>query len=349
MQEITTIGIDLAKSVFQVHAVGSDGTAVVRRQLRRSQMLEFFVKLTPCLIGMEACAGSHYWARELTGQGHDVRLMPPSYVKPYVKRGKTDAIDAEAICEAVTRPNMRFVPIKTEAQQAVLMTHRTRDFLVRQQTQISNAIRAHLGELGIVTAKGGHNVGRLLTLAEEVVLPEAALQSIQLLADQFRDTHDRIEAITTDIKAEAQEDTVATRLQTVPGIGPITASAIAASVPDVSNFKVARDLAAWIGLTPKPHSSGGKEKLGKITKMGNRVANGRSDRWRNHWQLRRLLYLGALAQITARSRKPAGEDWLWKMLQRKPVKLVAIALAGRTARTAWALLKTGESYRVMPG
>jgi transposase len=336
MQEIIAIGIDLAKSVFQVHAVGSDGKAVVRRQLRRNQMLEFFAKLTPCLIGIEACAGSHYWARELTGQGHDVRLMPPSYVKPYVKRGKTDAIDAEAICEAVTRPNMRFVPIKTEAQQAVLMTHRTRDFLVRQQTQISNAIRAHLGEFGIVTAKGVHNVGRLLTLSEEAALPEGARQSIRLLADQFRDTHDRIDAITAEIKAEAQEDTVATRLQTVPGIGPITASAIAASVPDVSNFKVARDLAAWIGLTPKPHSSGGKEKLGKITKMGNRY-------------IRRLLYLGALAQITARSRKPAGEDWLWKMLQRKPVKLVAIALAGRTARTVWALLKTGESYRVIPG
>lgn len=336
MQEITTIGIDLAKSVFQVHAVSGDGKVVLRRQVRRSQMLAVFAGLTPCLIGMEACAGAHYWARELARSGHEVRLMPPSYVKPYVKRGKTDAIDAEAICEAVTRPSMRFVPVKTEDQQATLMTHRARDFLVRQQTQLSNAIRAHLGEFGIVTAKGVHNVGRLLSLAEAASLPAPARQSIQVLADQFHDTHERIEAITTDIKAEAQRDAVARRLQTVPGIGPITASAIAASVPNVSNFKEARDLAAWIGLTPKPHSSGGKEKLGKITKMGNRY-------------LRRLLYLGALAQITHRSRKPAGEDWLWKMLQRKPVKLVAIALAGRMARTVWALLKTGESYRATPG
>ena len=188
MEEITTIGLDLAKSVFQVHAVGQDGKIVLRRQVRRAQMLEFFAKLTPCLIGMEACAGAHYWARELARSGHEVRLMPPSYVKPYVKRGKTDAIDAEAICEAVTRPNMRFVPVKTEDQQAVLMTHRTRDFFVRQQTQLRNAIRAHLGEFGIVVAKGVHNLERLLALAEEAVLPAAARQSIQLLADQFRDS-----------------------------------------------------------------------------------------------------------------------------------------------------------------
>jgi transposase len=331
MQEIITIGIDLAKSVFQVHAVAADGKAIVRRQVRRAQLLGFFAKLSPCLIGMEACAGAHYWARELGAQGHEMRLIPPSYVKPYVKRGKTDAIDAEAICEAVTRPNMRFVPVKTADQQAVLLTHRTRDFLVHQQTQLCNAIRAHLGEFGIVVAKGVHNIERLLTLAEEAALPAPAHQSILLLAEQFRDTHNRIEAVTTEIKAEAQSNEVAKRLQTVPGIGPITASAIAASVADVSNFQAARDLAAWIGLTPKPHSSGGKEKLGKITKMGNRY-------------LRRLLYLGALAQITHRSRKPAGEDWLWKMLQRKPVKLVAIALAGRMARTVWALLKTGKRY-----
>lgn len=335
MGEITTIGLDLAKSVFQVHAVGSDGKTLLRRQVRRSQMLAFFAGLSPCLIGMEACAGAHYWARELAKFGHEVRLMPPSYVKPYVKRGKTDAIDAEAICEAVTRPSMRFVPVKTEDQQAMLLMHRTRDFLVRQLTQLSNAIRAHLGEFGIVAPKGVHNVERLLVLAREAALPEPARAPILLLADQFRDTDRRIEAITIQIKTQAQTDAVARNLQTIPGIGPITASALAASVPDVSNFKAARDLAAWIGLTPKPHSSGGKERLGKITKMGNRY-------------LRRLLYLGALAQITARSRKPAGEDWLWKMLQRKPVKLVAIALAGRMARTVWALLKTGESYRAMP-
>ena len=336
MGEITTIGLDLAKSVFQVHAIGADGKIVLRRQVRRSQMQAFFADLSPCLIGMEACGGAHYWAREMAKFGHEVRLMPPSYVKPYVKRGKTDAIDAEAICEAVTRPSMRFVPVKTEDQQAMLLAHRTRDFLVRQLTQDTNAIRAHLGEFGIVAPKGVHNVERLLAPAGEAALPEPARPPILLLAEQFRDTHKRIEAVTADIKAKAGEDPVARRLQTIPGIGPITSSAIAASVPDVSNFRAACDLSAWIGLTPKPHASGGKEKLGKITKMGNRY-------------LRRLLYLGALAQITARSRKPAGEDWLWKMLQRKPVKLVAIALAARMARTVWALLKTGESYRVMPG
>lgn len=213
MQEITTIGIDLAKSVFQVHAIGRDGKVVVRRQLRRSQMLEVFSKLAPCLIGMEACSGAHYWARELTLRGHDVRLMPPNYVKPYVKRGKTDAIDAEAICEAVTRPGMRFVPIKTEAQQAVLMTHRTRDFLVRQQTRLSNALRAHLAEYGVVAPKGVHNVGRLLALADKATLPEAARLSIRSLADQFRNTHTRIEEITDMVKAEAQGNPVAKRLQ----------------------------------------------------------------------------------------------------------------------------------------
>lgn len=275
MEEITTIGVDLAKSVFQVHAVGADGKVVLRRQLRRSQMLAFFARLAPCLIGMEACAGAHDWAhdwaRELTKSGHELRLMPlasglepvapslaRSYVKPYVKRGSeadrktvrgtvfppNDAIDAEAIWEAVTRPNMRFVPIKTKDQQATLMTHRTRDFLVRQQIQLSNAIRAHLAEFGIVVAKGVHNVGRLLTLAEDATLPAQARQSIRLLAEQFRDTHARIDMITATIKACAQGDAVAGRLQTIPGIGPITASAIAASVPDVSNFKAARDLPA---------------------------------------------------------------------------------------------------------
>ena len=188
MGEIATIGLDLAKSVFQVHAVGADGGIVLRRRLRRNQMLAFFAGLTPCLISLEACAGAHYWARELARSGHEVRLMPPTYVKPYVKRGKTDAIDAEAICEAVTRPNMRFAPVKTEDQQAVLMTHRVRDFLVRQQTQLSNAIRAHVGEFGIVVPKGVHNVERLLTLADAAILPEAARQSIRLLAEQFRNS-----------------------------------------------------------------------------------------------------------------------------------------------------------------
>jgi transposase len=334
MGEITTIGVDLAKNVFQLHGVTADGSVALRRQLRRSQVLEFFGRLPPCLVGMEACAGAHFWAREMAKLGHEVRLMPPSYVKPYVKRGKTDAADAGAICEAVTRPSMRFVP--TEEQQAVLMMHRTRDFLVRQLTQVTNAIRAHLAEFGIVAPKGVHNVERLLTVAEDAALPEGARNPVKLLAEQFRDTQMKVEDVTVEIRKAAENDEGARRLQTIPGIGPIASSALAATLPDVSNFKAARDLAAWLGLTPKPHSSGGKERLGKISKMGNRY-------------IRRLLYLGAMATITARRRKPAGDDWLWGMMQRKPVKLVAIAVANRIARTVWALLRTGESYRASPG
>lgn len=336
MGEITTIGVDLAKNVFQLHGVTADGSVALRRQLRRSQVLEVFGRLPPCLVGMEACAGAHFWARELAKLGHQVRLMPPSYVRPYVKRGKTDAADAAAICEAVTRPSMRFVPVKTEAQQAVLMMHRTRDFLVRQLTQVTNAIRAHLAEFGIVAPKGVHNVERLLVMAEDAALPESARNPIKLLAEQFRDTQAKVEDVTVEIRKAAENDEAARRLQTVPGVGPITSSALAATLPDVSNFKTARDLAAWLGLTPKPHSSGGKERLGKISKMGNRY-------------IRRLFYLGAMSTIAARRRKPAGDDWLWGMMQRKPVKLVAIALANRMARTVWALLKTGETYRASSG
>jgi transposase len=231
---------------------------------------------------------------------------------------------------------MRFVPVKTEEQQAVLMMHRARDFLVRHLTQTTNAIRAHLAEFGIVAPKGVHNVERLLAMAENAALPESARNPIKMLAEQFRDTRMKVEDVTVEIRKAAENDEVARRLQTVPGIGPITASVLTATLPDVANFKAARDLAAWLGLTPKPHSSGGMERLGKISKMGNRY-------------IRRLLYLGALATITARRRKPADDDWLWGMMQRKPVKLVAIALANRLARTVWAMLKSGESYRASPG
>jgi transposase len=244
MGEITTIGVDLAKNVFQLHGVTADGAVALRRQVRRSQVLEVFGRLPPCLIGMEACAGAHFWARELAKLGHEVRLMPPSYVKPYVKRGKTDAADAGAICEAVTRPSMRFVPVKTEAQQAVLMMHRTRDFLVRQLTQVTNAIRAHLAEFGVVAPKGVHNVERLLGMAEDAALPESARNPIRLLAEQFRDTQTKVEDVTAEIRKAAESDEAARRLQTIPGVGSITSSVLAATLPDVSNFKTARDLSA---------------------------------------------------------------------------------------------------------
>ena len=332
MKEITTVGLDLAKNVFQVHAVDAAGAVVIRRQVRRAQMLLFFSRLAPCLIGMEACAGAHYWARELTKLGHEVRLIPPSYVKPFVKRGKTDAADAEAICTAVTQPTMRFVPVKTEVQQAVLMSHRTRDFLVRQLTQLANAIRAHLGEFGLVVPKGVHNMNRLVAEAEAADLPPEARMPLDLLVGQFTDTKVRIDTITADLRRAAEEDETARRLQTMPSIGPITASVLVATLPDVSVFRSARDLSAWLGLTPKPHSSGGKERLGAISKMGNRY-------------IRRRLYLGAMGVIYTRKRADPGEDWLGRMLGKKPLKVVAIALANRMARPIWAMLRTGEVWR----
>jgi transposase len=330
MKQDITIGLDLAKTVFQVHGVDRRGAVVLRRKLRRAQLLAFFAGLEPCLIGLEACAGAHFWARELSALGHEVRILPPSYVKPYVKRGKTDAADAEAICEAVTRPTMRFVPVKSAERQAALLNHKTRDFLVRQRTQLVNTVRAHLSEFGIVVAKGIHNVDRLLAATTE--LPAAARPAVDLLADQLRDTQEKIDDLTDRIEAAQRTDPLARRLATIPGVGAISASAIASTTPEVGNFRSARDYAAWLGLTPQPHSSGGKERLGRISKAGNRY-------------IRRLLYLGAMAQISARRRGGPGTDWLWRMLQRKPVKVVAVALANRMARVVWALIRTGESYR----
>jgi transposase len=275
MDKITTLGIDLAKSVFQLHGVGADGRVLLRRQ-----MLEFFQRLPPCLIGIEAWASAHYWARELTKFGRDVRLIQPSYVKGYVKRGKTDAADAAAICEAVSRPSMRFVPVKSQDIQALLMTHKAREFLVRQQTQIVNAMRAHLGEFGIAVPKGIHNVERLIIACEQAELPAPAHKALSLLADQLIDTQKKIEDLTADIRADAKANEDVQRLQTIPGIGPITANALVSALPDIADFKLGRDLSARLGLTPRPHSTGGKERLGRFSKMRNRY-------------LRRLLYLGA--------------------------------------------------------
>lgn len=339
MDQPISIGLDLAKNVFQVHGVGAEGRVVVRRQLRRSQVVGFFERLAPSLVGMEACSGAHHWARELSALGHEVRLMPPAYVKPYVKRGKTDAADAEAICEAVTRPTMRFVPVKSADRQAALLDHKARDFLVRRRTQTVNAIRAHLSEFGVVVAKGIHNLDRLLEAARNV--PTAVRPALDLLAGQLRDLEARIEEATARITAAQKDDPLARRLATIPGLGPIASSAFAAITPDVAAFRSARDYPAWLGLTPRAHSSGGKERLGQISKAGNRY-------------LRRLLYLGAMARISARRGRRAAQnnaapDWLDRMLVRKPVKVVAIALAARMARTVWALIARGDSYRALPG
>jgi transposase len=333
MNEITTIGLDLAKNVFQLHATKKDGTVAVRRQLRRSQVLPFFERLPTCLVGMEAGAGSHHWARELMALGHDVRLMPPSYVKPYVKRQKNDAADAEAICEAVTRPTMRFTPAKTEAQQAAILLHRTREFLVRQRTQIANVLRAYAAEFGVVVATGVQNVPKLLACIEDDErLPDAVRLPMRLLAGQFHALEASIAEVTGAISEAHEADETSRRLATIPGVGLLTASLVSATTPDVTNFPSARDCAAWLGLTPKQCSSGGKERIGRLSKMGNR-------------SIRRLLYLGALARIRIQRRSGAADPWLAGMLARKPVKLVAIALANRMARVIWALLRTREVYR----
>lgn len=329
MSELATVGLDLAKSVFQVHGVDESGRVLVRRQLRRNQLLAFFEKRPRCLIGMEACAGSHDWGRRLQEMGHDVRLMPPSYVKPYVKRGKTDAADAAAICEAVTRPSMRFVAIKSEACSSVLVLHRTRDFLVRQRTQTGNAIRAHMAEFGVIAAKGAQNVDRLEEKLD--LLPEAARMSVSLLFDQLAETNKRIGQLAGEIEATHKQSETSQRLATIPGVGMLSATIIAATTPDVGNFGCARDYAAWLGLTPKPHSTGGKQKVGRISKMGNRY-------------IRRLLSVGAMAQIMVRRRRGLGSDWLSGMLTRKKTKVAAIAMAHRMARTIFAVLRDGTRY-----
>ena len=335
--QVTTIGLDLAKHVFQVHGVDAEGQPLLRRRLRRSEVIAFFAGLPSCLIGMEACATAHHWARELGRLGHRVRLMPPSYVKPYVKRGKTDAADAEAICEAVTRPTMRFVPVKAADQQAALVLHRTRDLLVRQRTVLINAIRGHMAEFGIVAPQGATRVGEFV--AEIVAgedsepLPRLARRALLTLVAELEALGQRIKAVEAEIMAWHRANEASRRLATIPGIGPITASAIVATVPDPAVFHSGRQFAAWIGLVPRQNSSGGKERLGGISKQGDRY-------------LRRLLVVGATAVIRhARSRSDAEGNWLRGLLERRPARLASVALANKTARIAWAVLTRGETYR----
>ena len=288
MSEISTIGLDIAKKVFQVHGVDAEGQVIIRRQLRRRQVLPFFAKLSPCLIGIEACATAHHWARELRELGHKVRLMPARYVKPYVKRNKNDAADAEAICEAVTRPTMRFVPIKTEEQQSVLMLHRTRDLFMRQRTSLINAIRSHLAEFGIVAGVGRNGVEVLLDLirkGEDDRVPPAARDCLMALAAQLELVKRQIlEADRRVNLSGIGSNGTSRRLEAIPSVGPLIASAIVASVPDPHVFKSGRDMSAWIGIVPKENSTGGKQRLGSISKAGNRY-------------LRKLLFIGALAVI----------------------------------------------------
>ena len=335
---VTTIGMDIAKSVFQVHGVDADEDVVVRRQLRRNQAIAFFRKLAPCLVGMEACATSHYWARELRKPGHEVRLMPPAYVNPYVKRNKHDQADAEAICEAVTRPSMRFVAIKSTDQQSTLMMHRSRELLVRQRTMLANALRGHLSEFGIVVAKGLQDVQKLVAIVgdyDDDRLPDVARDVLAMMIDQLRDTTRKIDDLEKRLYGWYRSNEVSLRLATTPGIGPMTATALVATVGDPKHFTSGRQFAAWLGITPRVDSTGGKSRPGKITKHGDGY-------------LRRLLVHGARSVVQAHRRKApetSSSSWLGQLLARRHVNVATVAMANRNARIAWALMVHGTVYQ----
>ena len=336
MQAITTIGLDIAKLVFQVHGIDAEGNVVLRRQVKRRYVLVFFQKLPPCLVGIEACASAHHWSRELQALGHTVRLMPPAYVKPYVKRHKNDATDAEAICEAVTRPNMRFVATKTPEQQSCLTLHRTRHLFIRQQTSVINAIRAHLAEFGIVAPVGRNGVEQLLGVVADVSdkrLPEVARACVAALGAHLRMLKAQILQFDRMIMAWHRSSEASRRLDDIPGVGPVLATALVASVADPKMFRSGRDFSAWIGLVPKQSSSGGKDRLGNISKRGDRY-------------LRSLFTTGALAVIRyAKIHGTKHRPWLTALLARRPTKVAAIALANKIARMAWAIMAKGKRYR----
>lgn len=334
MKKFIRIGVDLAKNYFQVHALESEGGKVAARKLTRAGMFKFFAEVEPCLVGMEACGSAHYWARTLIALGFDVKLMPPNYVKAYVKRGKNDAADAAAICESVSRPAMRFVAVKSAAQQAALMLHKTREQLIKQRTMNVNALRGHLSEFGIVAAKGVERIKELVEKAEnDVALPEAAKSCVKLLASQIASLDTVLDNVETQIERVHAQDETSQLLDTIPGVGVLIATAIRAVAPNPGAFKSGRDFAAWLGLTPRQNSSGGKEKLGAISKQGDRY-------------LRKLLVVGASSLLrVAKKHKGALAGWIVALMAKKPARLVTVALANKLARIAWAMAATGESFR----
>ena len=335
MAEVSTIGLDLAKQVFHVHGADSSGRPLFSRRIARAKLAPFFASQPRCVVAMETCGGSHYWARELQRMGHEVRLIAPKYVKPYVKRQKNDAADAAAICEAAQRPTMRFVAVKSEEQQASAAVFRARDLIVRQRTQTINALRGLLAEYGWIAPKGLFHVARLIARIEDPScdLPTSARSVFLLMIDSIREQDKRIKELDREIVTRAREDEDARRLMTIPGIGPITATALLALAPSPETFRNGRDFAAWVGLTPLQRSTGGKQKLGEITKMGERT-------------LRRLLIIGSAAVVLQAAKRgaPSG-SWLEQMMARKPRMLVTVALANKTARIVWAVLASGEVYR----
>ncbi len=338
MDKLIRIGMDTSKQIFQLHGVNAAEAPGLRKKIRRQELLSFFGRLEPTVVAMEACGGSHHWARELRKLGHEVKLIAPQFVKPYVKRGKNDAADAEALCEAMSRPTMRFVPVKSAESQADLMLAGVRDRLVRNRVQLANSIRGHALEFGVTAAKGPSKLGELLRrLKQDETLPVLARELFAELADEYAALEQRIKSIEAKLQAWHRTNELSQRLAKIPSVGPVIATMLVMKTPDPHAFRSGRDFAAWLGLTPKDHSTGGKVKLGGITRAGDEA-------------LRSLLIVGATSVIRQMrcggARRPSG--WLTELLQRKPPKLAAVALANKTARIVWKLMVSGEAYKFLP-